>query len=119
MTIVKVVSRVMLAPEVTWCLLYNGLSGLALDRILCSPFWRLCDNFKSPKKKSISQIYNTKNFSNRFVSIFVENFAFFQSVTISNRQKKNQIAKYIIQKTFQIDLSQFSLKTLHFFKVQS
>ena len=26
-------------------------SGLALDRILCLPFWRLCDNFKSQKKK--------------------------------------------------------------------
>ena len=36
------------------------ISGLALDIILCSPFWLLCDNFKSPKIKPISQIYNTK-----------------------------------------------------------
>ena len=37
-------------------------SGLAVDIILCSPFWRLCGNLKSPKIKSISQIYNTKTF---------------------------------------------------------
>ena len=37
-------------------------SGLALGIILCSPFLRLCDNFKSPKIKSISQIYNTQIF---------------------------------------------------------
>ena len=36
------------------------VTGLALDIILSSPFWRLCDNFKSPKIKSISQIYHSK-----------------------------------------------------------
>ena len=31
------------------------ISGSAPDTILCSPFWRLCDNFNSPKIKLISQ----------------------------------------------------------------
>ena len=41
---------------------YISLSGLGLDIILYSPFWHLCDNFKSPIIKSISQIHNTKTF---------------------------------------------------------
>ena len=36
----------------------KGFLILTLDII----FWRLCDNFKLPKIKSISQIYNTKTF---------------------------------------------------------
>ena len=32
------------------------VAGLALDTVLCSPFWRLCDDFKSPRIKSISQM---------------------------------------------------------------
>ena len=56
----------------------SWLTGLALDIILCSPFWLLSDYFKSPKIKSISQIYNTKT-TLIDVSHFVENLAFFQS----------------------------------------
>ena len=39
-------------------------SGLALGVILCSPFLRLCDNFKSPKIKSK---YIIHKFLDRFV----------------------------------------------------
>ena len=42
--------------------IYMYISGLALDITLCSPFWRLCDNFKSPKVKSISHIHKSKTF---------------------------------------------------------
>ena len=40
---------------------FDLISGLALDMIWCSPFCRVCDNFKSQKKK-ITKKYDTKTF---------------------------------------------------------
>ena len=53
-------------------------AGLALDTVLCSPFWRLCDDFKSPRIKSISQMEITKTFQIDLCPIFLKILNFFK-----------------------------------------
>ena len=51
---------------------YSG-RGLALDTIWCTPFWRLCDDFKLPKKK-ITRMYVTNIFQVDLCWIFRQYF---------------------------------------------